>query len=58
MGLSARARRAVECRRASNKRAKDILIIYSVDTAAFFRETPVITLDSYNEAMKRNPDGW
>ena len=33
------------------------MIVYAVDTAAFFREAPVITLDSYNQAMQRNGDG-
>ena len=33
------------------------MIVYDVDTAAFIREAPVITLDSYNQAMQRNADG-
>jgi hypothetical protein len=33
------------------------MIVYDVHTAAFIREAPVITLDSYNQAMKRNADG-
>jgi hypothetical protein len=33
------------------------MIVYAVDTAAFFREAPVITLDSYNQSMQRNADG-
>ena len=33
------------------------MIVYAVDTAAFFREAPVITLDSYNQSMQRNGDG-
>jgi hypothetical protein len=33
------------------------VIVYDVLTAAFIRESPVITLDSYNQAMKRNADG-
>jgi hypothetical protein len=33
------------------------MIVYDVDTAAFIREAPVITLDSYNQAMKPNADG-
>lgn len=33
------------------------MIVYDARTAAFVREASVITLDSYNQAMKRNPDG-
>ena len=33
------------------------MIVYDVHTAAFIREAPVVTLDSYNQAMKRNADG-
>jgi hypothetical protein len=33
------------------------MIVYAVDTAALIREAPVVTLDSYNQAMKRNADG-
>jgi hypothetical protein len=33
------------------------MIVYDVLTAAFIREAPTITLDSYNQAMKRNADG-
>jgi hypothetical protein len=33
------------------------MIVYDVDTAAFIREASVLTLDSYNQAMKRNGDG-
>jgi hypothetical protein len=33
------------------------MIVYDVPTAAFIREAPAITLDSYNQAMKRNADG-
>ena len=33
------------------------MIVYDVHTAAVIREAPVITLDSYNQAMKRNADG-
>jgi hypothetical protein len=31
--------------------------IYDWDTAGFIREAAVVSLDSYNEKMKRNPDG-
>jgi hypothetical protein len=33
------------------------MIVYAVDTAALIREAPVVTLDSYNQAMQRNADG-
>lgn len=33
------------------------MIVYDVETAAFVREAPVLTLDSYNQAMERNADG-
>jgi hypothetical protein len=33
------------------------MIVYDVHTAAFIREAPVVTLDSYNQEMKRNTDG-
>jgi len=33
------------------------MIVYAVDTAALIREAPVVTLDSYNQAMQRNGDG-
>jgi hypothetical protein len=33
------------------------MIVYAVDTAALIREAPVVTLDSYNQAMQRNTDG-
>jgi hypothetical protein len=33
------------------------MIVYDVLTAAFIREAPTITLDSYNQTMKRNADG-
>ena len=33
------------------------MIVYAVDTAALIREAPVVTLDSYNQAMTRNADG-
>jgi len=33
------------------------IIVYAVDTAALIREAPVVTLDSYNQSMKRNADG-
>jgi hypothetical protein len=33
------------------------MIVYDVLTAAFIRNAPAITLDSYNQAMKRNADG-
>jgi len=33
------------------------MIVYDVQTAAVIREASVITLDSYNQAMKRNADG-
>jgi hypothetical protein len=33
------------------------MIVYAVDTAAFFRDAPAITLDSYNQVMQRNADG-
>jgi hypothetical protein len=33
------------------------MIVYAVDTAAFFREAPVVTLDSYSKTVKRNDDG-
>ena len=33
------------------------MIVYDVNTAAFIREAPVVTLDSYNQAMERNADG-
>jgi hypothetical protein len=33
------------------------MIVYAVDTAALIREAPVVTLDSYNQAMKRHADG-
>jgi hypothetical protein len=33
------------------------MIVYAVDTSAFFRDAPVVTLDSYNQAMRRNADG-
>jgi hypothetical protein len=33
------------------------VIAYDAQTNAFVRESPVVGLDSYNEAMKRNSDG-
>lgn len=33
------------------------MIVYDVLTAAFIREAPTLTLDSYNQTMKRNADG-
>jgi hypothetical protein len=33
------------------------MIVYAVDTSAFFRGAPVVTLDSYNQSMRRNADG-
>ena len=33
------------------------MIVYAVDTAAFFRDAPVVTLDSFSKTMKRNADG-
>jgi hypothetical protein len=33
------------------------MIVYAVDTSAFFRDAPVVTLDSYNQIMRRNADG-
>lgn len=33
------------------------MIVYAVDTAALIREAPVVTLDSYSQAMRRNADG-
>ena len=33
------------------------ITIYDWDTASFIREAPVVSLDSYNEKMKRNSDG-
>jgi hypothetical protein len=33
------------------------MIVCDVLTAAFIREAPTITLDSYNQTMKRNADG-
>jgi hypothetical protein len=33
------------------------MIVYAVDTSAFFRDAPVVTLDSYNQNMRRNVDG-
>jgi hypothetical protein len=33
------------------------MIVHAVDTSAFFRDAPVVTLDSYNQSMRRNADG-
>jgi hypothetical protein len=33
------------------------MVAYDVNSAAFIREAPVVTRDSYNQAMERNADG-
>lgn len=51
--------RAYRLRVPANVPAKQYwsLIVYDVHTAAFVREAPVITLDSYDQEMKWNADG-
>jgi hypothetical protein len=33
------------------------ITVYDMDTAGFIREAPVISLDSYNQKTRKNPDG-